>query len=115
MRTYGFIATKFYEGVKKGANPREAKGYFDVLRIGSGENFDMALKGLDDRKHHFFKVGIQEVGLLLVTFYLCKERTGSLSESSPSRRVYSHLPSLPWNAAAAVLFWHRHETDLDLG
>ena len=42
----------------------------------------MTLEGLDDWKHHLFKVWIQKVGLLLVTFYLRDEEMDSPSESN---------------------------------
>ena len=66
------MAAKFDEGVEKRANPCEADSHSDILRISRGENFDVPLDGLDDRKDHFLKVRIQEVRLLLVTFHLRK-------------------------------------------
>ena len=72
VHTYGFVAAKLDEGVEKRANTCEAEGHPDVLRISRGESLDVTLEGLDDGKHHFLKVWIQEVRLLLVTFYLRK-------------------------------------------
>ena len=55
----------------------------------------MTLEGLDDGKYHFLKIRIQQIGLLLITFYLHKEGTGSLSESNPSRHVrWLTVPSM---------------------
>ena len=69
-RTYGFMAAKFDESIKKRANTCEAESHSDIIGIGCGENFGVTFEGLDDRKHHFLKIGIQQVRLLLVTFYL---------------------------------------------
>ena len=115
MHTYSFIAAKFDEGVKKRANSCEAEGHSDGFGISSDENFDVVLKGLNDRRYHFLKVGIQEIRLLLVTFYLRKERVRSLSHSNPSRRAYDHSPLPPWNAVAATLIWSTRQVDPGLG
>ena len=72
MHTYGFISAKFDEGIQKRANICEARGHSDVLRIGSDEDFDVTLEGLDDRKDQFLKVWVQEIRLLLEVLYLCK-------------------------------------------
>lgn len=75
-RTYGFVATKLDEGIKKRTNPSEAEGHSGILRISGNKDFDMTLKGLDDRKYHFLEVRIQEIRLLLKTVYLHKRRDG---------------------------------------
>ena len=91
MRTYGFITTKFNESVKKRANPSEAEGHSGVLRIGSDENFDVTLEGLDDRKYHLLKIRIQEIRLLLEATHLRKGRTGTPSEPKLSEtRIITH-------------------------
>jgi len=110
-RTYGFITAEFDEGVKKRTDPGEAEGHFGILWISGNEDFDMALKGLDDGKYHFLKVWIQEIGLLLKIAYLRKEGTGTLSELSPSRHAYSHLLSPPRYGVASTLIWSSHQMD----
>jgi hypothetical protein len=74
-RTYCFVSTKLDEGVKKGTNASEAGRHSCVLWISGDEDLDLTFEGLEDREHHFFKVRIQEVRLLLETVYLYKMET----------------------------------------
>ena len=110
-RTYGFVAAKFDEGVKKRTNPGETEGHSDVLWISGDKNFDMTLEGLDDGQHHFLKARIQEIRLLLETVYLHKGGTGTRSEPNPPQPVYGHSLSAPCSAVAALLISSPHRMD----
>jgi hypothetical protein len=110
--TYDFIAAKFDEGVKKRANPCEAGGHSDILRISGGENFDVTLEGLDDGKYHFLKVRIQEIRLLLETLYLRHRRGHAAMIIKPiPTRARSLTVATPGNAVASTLIWSPHRMD----
>lgn len=115
-RTYGLVAAKFDEGIKKRTNPGKAEGHSGILRISCDEDFNMTLEGLDDGKYHFLEVRIQKIRLLLEVVDLHTEgRAGTLSELDRSCRVRSHSLSTPYNAVATTLIWSPRQTDPDSG
>ena len=73
-RTYGFVSAKFDEGVKKRTNSGKAGRNSGFLWTSSDENFDLSFEGLEDGEHHFLKVWIQEIRLLLEAVYLYEKK-----------------------------------------